>query len=137
MKVLKQAKSLAYHFEEFTIIFQLIQMEEEILFSHGILHFTAHLEKLKKEREEITQKIQNLNELKLLKVLARELQFIDMPQITNPENHPRVFANPFLEDKKNINSLKAQPSAMKWCIVMSNMYSSLSNCSILARRSGP
>ena len=74
-----------------------LQMEEEILFSHGILHFTVHLEKLKKEREEITQKIQNLNELKLLKVLARELQFLDMPQITNPENYPRLFANPFLE----------------------------------------
>ena len=108
MKVLKQAKILAYHFEEFTIIFQLIQMEEEILFSHGILHFTAQLEKLKKEREEITQKIQNLNELRLLKVQARELQFEEMPHISNPEKYPHVFANPFLKDKKNINSLKAQ-----------------------------
>ncbi len=108
MKVLKQAKTLAYHHEEFTIILQLIQMEEEILFSHGILNFTAQLEKLKIEREENTQKIQNLNELRLLKVQARELQFEEMPHISNPENYPHVFANPFLEDKKNINSLKAQ-----------------------------
>jgi hypothetical protein len=108
MKVLKQAKSLAYHNEEFTIIFQLIQMEEEILFSHGILNFTAQLETLKKEREDITTKINNLNELRLLRVQTRELQFEDNPHISNPEKHPRVFANPFLEDKKNINSLKAK-----------------------------
>ncbi len=108
VKVLKQAKTLAYHFEEFTIILQLIQMEEEILFSHGILHFTAQLETLKKEREEINQKIQNLNELRLLRVQARELQFEEMPHVSDPEKYPHVFANPFLQNKKNINSLKAR-----------------------------
>ncbi len=107
MKVLKQAKKLAYHNEEFTIILQLIQMEEEILFSHGILNFTAQLEKLKKEREEITQKIQNLNELRLLKVQTRELQFEEMPHVSRPKKYPHIFASKFLEDKKNINSLKA------------------------------
>ena len=108
MKVLKQAKSLAYYYEEFTVILQLIQMEEEILFSHGILNFTAQLEKLKLEREEITRKIQNLNELRLLKVQARELQFEKMPHVSDPEKYPHVFANPFFKNKKNINSLKAQ-----------------------------
>ena len=108
MKVLKQAKRLAYRHEEFTVILQLIQMEEEILFSHGILNFTTQLEKLKKEREEITRKIQNLNEFRLLKVQARELQFEDQPHVSNPEKYPHIFDNPFLEDESNINSLKAR-----------------------------
>lgn len=108
MKVLKQAKTLAYHYEEFTIILQLIQMEEEILFSHGILNFTAQLEKLKREREEITQKIQNLSELRLLKVQARELQFEEMPHVSDPKKYPHIFNSPYLNDKEKINSLKAQ-----------------------------
>jgi hypothetical protein len=137
VKVLKQAKSLAYHYEEFTIILQLIQMEEEILFSHGILNFTAQLEKLKREREEITQKIQNLNELRLLKVQARELQFEEMPHISNPEKHARIFANPFLDDEKNINSLKAQDlwlyiKSMKHYLVREFKESQISNRDHLA-----
>ena len=108
MKVLKQAKILAYRHEEFTVILQLIQMEEEILFSHGILNFRMQLEILKEEREEITRKIQNLNELRLLKVQARELQFEDQPHVSKPEKYPHIFANEFLEDEANINSLKAR-----------------------------
>jgi hypothetical protein len=107
-KIIQKAKTLAYRHEEFTIILQLIQMEEEILFSHGILNYVQQLETLKEEREEITKKIQNLNELRLLKAQARELQFEYMPHVSNPSKYPHIFENPLLANINHIKSLKAQ-----------------------------
>jgi len=107
-KILKQAKTLAYKYEEFTIILQLIQMEEEILFSHGILNYVQQLETLKKEREEITYNIQNLNELRLLKAQSRELQYVYLPHVSDPSSFPEVFDHPLLNDKEQIKSLKGQ-----------------------------
>ncbi len=118
-KILKQAKKLAYQREEFTIILQLIQMEEELLFSHGILNFTVQLRKLKEEREEITRKIQNLNELRLLKVQARELQFEDYPHVIDPDKYPHIFKSDFLDNPETVNSCKAQDA---WFYIQSVKY---------------
>jgi len=107
-KILRQAKTLAYKHEEFTIILQLIQMEEEILFSHGILNYVKQLETLKKEREDITNKIQNLNELRLLKAQARELQYEFMPHVSDPSKFPHIFDNPLLKDQDQVKSLKGK-----------------------------
>ncbi len=105
-KIIRQAKTLAYKHEEFTIILQLIQMEEEILFSHGILNYVQQLETLKAEREEITEKIQMLNRLRLLKAQSRELQYEYMPHVSDPSKYPHIFDNPLLKNKENIKSLK-------------------------------
>jgi hypothetical protein len=83
-------------------------MEEEILFSHGILNYVSQLETLKEEREEITKKIQNLNELRLLKAQARELQYEFMPHVSDPSIYPHIFENPLLTNIDLIKSLKAQ-----------------------------
>ncbi len=107
-KILKKAKDLAYKYEEFTIILQLIQMEEEILFNHGILNYVQQLETLKKEREEITEKIQSLIELRLLKAQARELQYVFMPHVSEPSKFPHIFNNPLLTSKEKVKSLKGQ-----------------------------
>lgn len=107
-KIIQKAKTLAYRYEEFTIILQLIQMEEEILFSHGILNYVKQLETLKKEREEITNKIQNLNELRLLKAQSRELQYEFLPHVSDPSKYPHIFDNPLLKEISQIKSLKGK-----------------------------
>lgn len=107
-KIIRQAKTLAYKHEEFTIILQLIQMEEEILFSHGILNYVQQLETLKAEREEITERIQMLNRLRLLKAQSRELQYEFMPHVSDPSKFPHIFDNPLLKNKNLIKSLKGQ-----------------------------
>lgn len=107
-KILRQAKTLALKYEEFTVVLQLIQMEEEILFSHGILDYVQQLETLKKEREAITQKIQELNELRLLKAQARELQYKFLPHVSQTVHYPHIFNHPLLKNLEHIQSLKAK-----------------------------
>lgn len=105
-KILNKAKKLAYHFEEFSIILKLIQLEEELLFKHGILNFTQKLHQLKEEREHITKKIQNLNELRLLREQTRELQFSE-GFIRKPKNYPHIFENDLLNNQEQALSLNA------------------------------
>jgi hypothetical protein len=107
-KTLRQAKTLALKHEEFTVVLQLIQMEEEILFSHGILDYVQQLENLKKEREAINKKIQELNELRLLKAQARELQYEFLPHVSQIVHHPNIFSNPLLHSIDKIKSLKGK-----------------------------
>lgn len=107
-KTLKQAKTLALKHEEFTVVLQLIQMEEEILFSHGILDYVQQLKTLKEERETITKKIQELNELRLLKAQARELQYEFIPHVSQVIHYPHIFNHKLLKDVESIQSLKAK-----------------------------
>jgi len=107
-KIINQAKKLAYKHEEFTIILQLIKMEEEILFSHGIINYKKQLETLKEERKETYDNIQLLNELRLLKEEARELQYVFSQGAKDPKDYPHVFFSPLFEDPRNVKSLKAQ-----------------------------
>ncbi|GJM31167.1 MAG: hypothetical protein DHS20C18_01680 [Saprospiraceae bacterium] len=106
-KIMVQAKKLAYRFEDFAAILKLIQMEEDILFSHGILNFTQQLEQLRLEREAISQKIQNANALRLLREQIRELQFTE-GFITDTEKYPIIYDNPLLESKEQALSLTAK-----------------------------
>lgn len=106
-KVLNKAKKMADKFEEFSIKLKLIQLEEELLFKHGILHFTQQLQVLQEERSQITQKIQNLNELRLLREQIRELQF-SAGFVRQPEKFPHLFANPILDEEQHALSLNAK-----------------------------
>ncbi len=106
-KIMVQAKKLAYRHEDFAAILKLIQMEEDILFSHGILNFTQQLEQLRLEREMISDKIQNANALRLLREQVRELQFTE-GFITNPAQYPAIYEHPLLENEANALSLTAK-----------------------------
>jgi cell division protein FtsB len=107
LKILRQAKKEAYKYEEFSVILRLIQNEEEMLFQEGILNFTQKLKELKEERNRITQQIQNLNELRLLREQARELQFTET-YINHPEKHPLIFENPLIKNSENALSIHAK-----------------------------
>ncbi len=106
-KIMVQAKKLAYRHEDFAAILKLIQMEEDILFSHGILNFTQQLEQLEQEREDISRKIQNANALRLLREQVRELQFTQ-GFITDTTQYSFIYQNPLLENETNALSLTAK-----------------------------
>ena len=107
LKILKQAKKLAYRYEEFTTIQLLIRFEEEILFSHGVINFVNRLNELEKEREDCIAKVNNINKLRILKAQARELQFIEQYYVKDPEKYPHIFDNPLLESETEALSLVA------------------------------
>lgn len=79
LKILYKSKKLAYRFEEFTTVLELIQIEEEVLFTSGILGFTEQLAILNEERQTLNAQIQNLNTLRLMREQIRELQFSNVP----------------------------------------------------------
>lgn len=74
-KLIKKAKKQSNQIEDFSITLKLIQLEEEILFREGILGFTKKLLELQKERQSISEKIKNLNQLRLFREQLRELQY--------------------------------------------------------------
>jgi len=104
-KMLSQAKKLAYHSEDFTTILKLIQVEEEVLFSEGILGFTDKLLELSEERNSIILKINNLNTLRLMREQIRELQFLDLAVVDYPK-HPHFYLHKVINEVHPL-SLKA------------------------------
>lgn len=106
VKILRQAKKLAYHFEEFSIILRLIEQEEEILFREGIIGFADQLKILAQERQRVVDQIQNLNELRLLREQVRSLQFVES-FVNDPNLYPDIFLNPLAADEGQALSLRA------------------------------
>ncbi len=104
-KMLKKAKLMANQFEEFSIVLELIEMEENILFKHGILNFTKKLNELKEERERVTAKIQNFNTLRLLKEQVRELQYVE-DFLVHPKKYDPILNHELILDKDKVISLK-------------------------------
>lgn len=90
LKLLYEAKKMAYRSEDFTTILKLMQIEEEVLFTKGILGFTEQLSILSKERQNINDQISNLNSFRLMREQIRELQFSGIP-IEEIKNHPHFF----------------------------------------------
>lgn len=106
-KMLHQAKTLAYKYEEFSLILKLIQMEEEILFSHGVLNFTKQLQLLREERKLVSEKIQNYNDLRLYREQVRELQFT-AGFVDDPSKYPEIFDNALLDEESSALSISAK-----------------------------
>lgn len=107
LKVLNKTKKLAYKFEDFHNILTLIQYEEEILFTEGILGFTEKLKNLKEERARVNAQIQNIVELRLIREQIREIQFSD-GFITDTSKYPQFYENPFLNNESDALSLTAK-----------------------------
>lgn len=105
-KLLKFAKKLAYRSEDFALIIKLIELEERILFKQGILNFIKKLEALGKERQEVTNKIQNINQLRVLKERVRDFQYSHL-FLNYPDQYPDIFFNPLLLDEEKSLSLTA------------------------------
>lgn len=96
-KLLKQAKEMAYHYEDFTLVIKVIELEERALFRQGILNFKEQLEALEEERIIATDKINNLNRLRLLKEQIREFQYTHL-YVNYPEKYPDTFGHQLLTD---------------------------------------
>ena len=74
-RLLRKAKKAAYETEDHTSLLQLIEMEEALLFDHGILDFRNELERLREERKRVFELIDNFSEIRLIKEGLREIVF--------------------------------------------------------------
>jgi len=119
LKFLIKAKKLAYKYEDFTTILKLIQLEEEILFRQGILGFTEKLEVLGQERELITSKINNLNQLRLLREQIREWQLF-IEHKNNKNEITLFFENKLIKEEEGAKSLRAKEH---WFYIRAMLYS--------------
>lgn len=77
LKKLNFVKKNAYKREEFTLLLQLIELEEKIQFREGSYGFLFFLKTNESERNIITNAIENLNEIRILRAELRQLQFSD------------------------------------------------------------
>ena len=107
LKKLKFYKKIAYQQEEFSSILKLIELEEDIHFKEGIIGFRNVLNVLKEERNAITAKIQNLNDLRLLREEIRELQFTERFITNDFINQKNFYENPILKSDTRCLSIKA------------------------------
>lgn len=108
-RLIKKAKKEAYAREEFALILRLTELEEEILFNHGILKFTQELQRLQEERERIIQLMTNYTGIRLMKEELREIvyseeRFLSPKQM---EKYP-ILSNPLLQDESAALSTKAK-----------------------------
>ena len=106
-KILKKTKTAAYKKEEFTTIIKLIQLEEEIFFRDKILDFLEELSKLNAERQEIYTKIQNINELRLLRERLSKTQFIH-GYIDDESKFSEFYDSTLIQSPENALSFKAK-----------------------------
>ena len=107
LKYLQQAKMLAYRHEKFTLIGNILEVEQEILFKEGILDFSLDLTKLNEERLRIFEIVSNLSHLRLLRERARELQYIESFH-SNPQDFPDIFHSDLMVSIENAKSLRAK-----------------------------
>ncbi len=105
LKILRKSKSLAYQIEDFSTILKFIQLEEEILFREGVIGFTKKLEELKEERIDISDKIINLNQIRLIREQIRELHFSET-FILNKDDFPYFYNNELLESADKVLSIR-------------------------------
>ena len=106
LRMIKKAKKLAQQNEDFSNILKLIQLEENLLFEEGITGFTRNLEALQEERDIISSKIKNLNQLRLLREQVRELHLKEF-YIQNPEDYPKFYENELLNTPEYALSVRA------------------------------
>lgn len=83
VRLLRKAKKAAYAAEKLSSLLKLIEMEEEFLFDHGILNFTKELKRLREERKQTVELIDNYSEVRMLKEEVREIVF-----------HKKLFLSP-------------------------------------------
>ena len=106
-KILKKTKTAAYQKEEFTTIIKLIQLEEEIFFRDKIFDFLEKLSKLNTERQELYAKIQNINELRLLREQISKTQFIH-GYIDDVSKFSNFYNSSLMQSPDNAFSFKAK-----------------------------
>ena len=107
LKILNHIKKIAYRNEYFSQVLTLIDFEEEILFKQGILGFTKQLNKLEIERQQLIDKINNLNRFRLMRERIKELWFKEGYLNFNSHKHP-LLQDAVLDNEDEALSLRAK-----------------------------
>ena len=96
LKLLKQTKKIAYYYEEFPLIIQIILLEEEHGFDSIDSELFVHMKNSRNERENIIAEINRLNTLRKLKSQIVEMQYKNGSFIDDISKFAEVFNHPLL-----------------------------------------
>ena len=105
-KVLFKAKSLAYHFEDFTTIIKALEQEEKIILINGRLPNEQRLQRVVDERHEILEKIRNLVQVQSLVERATSIQ-PKKGYLIDSRHYKEMLQKPVFQDRSLCKSKKA------------------------------
>lgn len=105
-KTVAKAKSLAYHFEDFTTLVKAIEQEERVLFLEGTLPNGTQISELIEERREILNKSGNLVYVQLLAERVTSIQ-PNKGYLTESKLHKEILEKPVFLDKSHCKSMRA------------------------------
>jgi hypothetical protein len=108
LKKITSVKKKATKYEEFTMLLQIIELEEVILFKEGVIGYKDQLQDLKEQRAIVTSKIENLNDYHILREEMREFQFTIHQDASNSASFQKIFNNPLIESSDGCLSVKAK-----------------------------
>ena len=107
-KYIKRVKEYAYRYEEFSLIFLIIEIEESLFFEHGYIVNRTDLRKLNEERLKIHELINNLTEFRILKAEIQELQLDDNYLLMTIEDYYKIPQYALLISEEKALSQKAK-----------------------------
>lgn len=107
-KYIKKAKNLAYKYEEFNLILNIIEIEESLCFTNCFIINYNKLKELQDEREKIYKIIKNLNYLLTLKAELQQYQFNEESYNFDLNNFIKNYGHSPLINEDEILSVKAK-----------------------------
>lgn len=108
LKKLKVVRKNAEKNEELTMLLRLIELEEIILFKEGILGYRDKLLELKGQRNQVTAKIQNLNDYQLIREEIRETQFSENFTANDLTRFNEICEHPLVQDSVHCLTKRAK-----------------------------
>lgn len=107
-KYLINAKKIAYHYEEFELLLQLITIEISLCFKNCFIVNYSKLKELYKEHKKVLKIIKNINELLIIKAELQQYQINDKFYDFDLNHFIELFGHsPFIQEEK-ILSIKAK-----------------------------
>ena len=107
-KLIISTKELAYKYEEFDVILELISLEEFLCFKYSYIVNYNNLKNLKKERKKIFDIIENYNDLQMVKAELQQFQLDEHLYSSNVSSFIEKYGYSPIISKKEIKSIKAQ-----------------------------
>ncbi len=107
-KIINRAKSNAYRFEEFSLLINLLELEESLCFIHNFITDINKLNEIKKERKTIIDINENLKDLLKIKAELQHFQFNEDTYTSDLNNFIKTFGYNPTSPEFEPKSIKAQ-----------------------------
>lgn len=106
-KFIFRAKKNAYFYQEFNLLLNIIEIEESLCFNRCFVINYTRLSELQKERQEINEIIENINDLLKIKAEVQQYQFEENYYTSKLENFIKKYEHNPLIPENEIKSIKA------------------------------